>query len=557
MSKILKSYQVASYMRLSREDGDKVLSDSIANQKAMIADYIKEHDGLILTDEFIDDGYSGTTFDRPAFARMMAAIKAKKINCVIVKDLSRLGRNYIETGRYLENIFPMYGVRFISILDRYDNVDETGDVDQIIVPFKNLINDAYCRDISMKIKSHFEVKRKSGQFIGSFASYGYAKDPQNKNHLVIDPYAGEVVRSIFRMKLEGVSSMHIANKLNELGVLPPFEYKRMSGMNYDCGFRSGDDPKWSAVSVNRVLTNEMYTGVMVQGINEKISYRIKQSRAVPKEDWIRVPGTHEAIVSFDVFDRVQSLIELDTRTAPEQDSVYLFSGFVVCGDCGQNMVRRRVKKKDKYYVYHHCSTYKNGEGCSSHLFSDEKLKVLVLEAIQGQIALVMEAENIIKKIDALPEENFAVKALDAQIGALLDEIERYKNLKTQLYQDKMDGIVSVDEYKELNHRFGLKMDAAQEKCDRLVDKKKSLLKKETHLQPWLEEFKQYRNVKELTRQIIVALIDHIVIFSKEKIQINFRYQDEMQDMLLVAGILTEIQEHRISETSESREAVAV
>ena len=180
MSKILKSYQVASYMRLSREDGDKVLSDSIANQKAMIADYIKDHDGLILTEEFVDDGYSGTTFDRPAFARMMAAIKAKKINCVIVKDLSRLGRNYIETGRYLENIFPMYGVRFISILDRYDNVDETGDVDQIIVPFKNLINDAYCRDISMKIKSHFEVKRKSGQFIGSFASYGYANEIENQ-----------------------------------------------------------------------------------------------------------------------------------------------------------------------------------------------------------------------------------------------------------------------------------------------------------------------------------------------------------------------------------------
>lgn len=180
MSKILKTYQVASYMRLSREDGDKVLSDSIANQKVMIADYIKEHDGLILTEEFVDDGYSGTTFDCPAFARMMAAIKAKKINCVIVKDLSRLGRNYIETGRYLENIFPLYGVRFISILDCYDNVDETGDVDQIIVPFKNLINDAYCRDISMKIKSHFEVKRKSGQFIGSFASYGYAKDPRTK-----------------------------------------------------------------------------------------------------------------------------------------------------------------------------------------------------------------------------------------------------------------------------------------------------------------------------------------------------------------------------------------
>ncbi|MDY2595584.1 MAG: recombinase family protein [Oliverpabstia sp.] len=539
MSKILKSYQVASYLRLSREDGDKTLSDSIANQRSMIADYVRQHEGLILTEEYIDDGYSGTNFDRPAFTKMMEDIKAKKINCVIVKDLSRLGRNYIETGRYLENIFPLYGVRFISILDRYDNVDETGDVDQIIVPFKNLINDAYCRDISMKIKSHFEVKRKSGQFIGSFASYGYAKDPHDKNHLVIDPYAGEVVKAVFRMKIEGMSSQHIAERLNELGVLPPSEYKRMSGLNFDCGFRCGEDPKWSAVSINRILTNEMYTGVMVQGINEKISYRFKQSRPVPKDEWIRVPGTHEPIISFDVFERVQNLIGLDTRTAPTQDAVYIFSGFVVCGDCGQNMVRRKVKKKDKHYVYYHCSTYKNGEGCSSHLFSDEKLKVLVLEAIRNQIALVMDAEEIVRQIDALPEENFAVKSLDTQIQVLLNEIERYKNLKTQLYTDKMDEVVSVDEYTELNHRFNKKIEAAQEKCDRLVEKRRSLLKKETHLQPWLEEFKQYREITELNRQIVVALIQNIVVFNKKEIQINFRYQDEMQELLMMAGIVTE------------------
>ncbi len=257
-----KKFLVASYLRLSREDGDKVMSDSIANQRAMITEYVNQRDDLVLTEEYIDDGYSGTNFDRPSFRRMMEAIKKKKITCVIVKDLSRLGRNYIETGRYLEHIFPMYKVRFISILDHYDNVNTTGDVDQIIVPFKNLINDAYCRDISMKIRSHFEVKRKSGQFIGSFATYGYQKDPHNKNHLIIDPYAAEIVKSIFRMKLEGKSAQHIADELNKLGVLPPSEYKRSSGLNYDCGFRCSEEPKWAAVSVQRVLSNELYTGVM-------------------------------------------------------------------------------------------------------------------------------------------------------------------------------------------------------------------------------------------------------------------------------------------------------
>lgn len=357
-----KSILAADYLRLSREDGDKLESDSIRNQRSLINDFVKQHKEIQLVEEYIDDGYSGTNFDRPAFQRMLEDVKRKKINCIIVKDLSRLGRNYIETGRYLEKIFPFMGVRFIAITDHYDSATGSDDADQIIVPFKNLINDAYCRDISIKIRSQLDVKRKNGQFIGNFAAYGYLKDPEDKNHLIVDEYAADIVRLIFNLKIDGYSSQRIAAQLNEMGVLPPLEYKRSRGMNYNSGFRSGSDPKWAVTSINRILQNELYIGTMVQGKNRKINYKVKKSSPIARENWIRVENTHEAIIPEESFQYVQSLLEIDTRIAPKRKSVYLFSGFVRCGDCGENMVKRSTTKKGKKYCYYHCSTYKNKEG---------------------------------------------------------------------------------------------------------------------------------------------------------------------------------------------------
>ena len=232
-------YRCAAYLRLSRSDGDQQESNSIKNQRALLNDYLGKHPELHKVDEYVDDGYSGTNFERPDFKRMMQDIENRKINCIIVKDLSRFGRNYIETGRYLERIFPFMGVRFIAINDHYDSAEENDDKGRILIPFNNLINDTYCRDISMRVRSHLDVKRKEGQFIGSFAGYGYQKDPKDKNHLIIDEYAAGIVQEIFKLKLNGMSAQHIANHLNELGVLPPNEYKRASGFNYTCGFRAG------------------------------------------------------------------------------------------------------------------------------------------------------------------------------------------------------------------------------------------------------------------------------------------------------------------------------
>ena len=528
--------RTGEYLRLSRDDGDKLESDSIKNQRELIKEFLSQHQGLNLVDEYVDDGYSGTSYDRPAFKRLIEDVKSGKINCIIVKDLSRLGRNYIETGRYLEKIFPMMGVRFISVLDHYDSASLNNDADQIIVPFKNLINDAYCRDISTKIRSQLDVKRRTGKFIGSFACYGYMKNPKDVNHLLVDSYAADIVRLVFRLKLSGYNSQRIAEELNEMGVLPPAEYKRSKGFNYDCGYRTGNNPKWEVVSINRILSNEMYTGTMVQGINSKINYKIKQSRSVPKEQWVRVEQTHEAIVDKAVFDEVQRLLAFDTRTAPDKKEVYPFSGLVICGDCGQNMVRRRVTKNGKGYIYFHCSTYKGGKGCSAHLINAERLEQVVLEAIHSQIDLIVHAEEILKQIDRIPEEQMFIKTINAQIEELDVAIARYRSLKVQAYTDKLDEIITESEYKDINKRFSDKLDSATAQKKELLETKHRLLKNKIHLKPWVEEFKAYQNIQTLDRSVAVTLIDNITVYGKDKVFICFQHQDEIHEMMALAGI---------------------
>ena len=520
--------KAAAYLRLSRDDGDKQESDSIRNQRELIKEYLSKNKNLQFVGEYVDDGYSGTSFDRPNFTRLMEDIKAGKVNCVIVKDLSRLGRNYIETGRYIEQIFPLLGVRFISILDHYDSVEKDNANDWLVVPFKNLINDAYARDISVKIRSQLDVKRKNGQFIGSFASYGYLKDPKNPNHLIIDPYAANIVRMIFRMKLSGSNQVRIAEKLNEMGVLPPAEYKRHCGERYDCGFHRSADPKWEHVSVSSILKNEVYTGTMVQGIHNKISYKMKQSNLVPKENWIRVAHTHDAIIERPVFEEVQRLLQFDTRTSPDRKEVYALSGMVFCGDCGNSMVRRRVQKK---FSYLHCNTHKNGQGCTTHLISTKRLEELVLEGIQTQIALILNADAILQKIDRIPEEQVYVRTITKQIEELQKEIERFQKLKTQAYVDMLNETISKEEYETINQRFTKGLESAVKKRDEQIKTKARLLKSNTHHRPWIEAFRRFQNIQTLDRQIVAMLVDRIIVYSKDRIEIAFRFQQEIEEML--------------------------
>lgn len=284
-------YQVAIYLRLSREDKEVFTeyqneSNSISSQRTLIETFIQAQEDMTIYDTFVDDGWSGMYFDRPGFVSMMKAIEEKKVNCVIVKDLSRLGRDYIEVGRLIQKTFPAFFVRFISINDNFDSQNADFNERDFMIPVKSFINDFYCRDISKKVRSCQKIKREKGEFIGAFPVYGYKRDEKDRHHLVEDKEVSMIVRKIFQWKIDGYSPASIAEKLNQQGVPSPYAYKKEKGEGYFSGFVKAEQTKWSHVTIRRMLQDETYLGTLVQGKTGKISYKMKKSRKKEKEEWV-------------------------------------------------------------------------------------------------------------------------------------------------------------------------------------------------------------------------------------------------------------------------------
>lgn len=384
-----KKYHASIYIRLSKEDREKEESNSISNQRALIENFLKDRPEIILCTERVDDGYSGVSFDRPGVKAMLEDIKEGRINCVIVKDLSRFGRNYIETGRYIEQVFPFMGVRFIAINDGYDSACEQSQADRMILPFKNLMNDAYSRDISIKVRSQLNIRCRQGDYIGVFPVYGYLRSKEDKHKLEIDAAAAGTIRQIFKWKIEGMSNERIAQTLNTMGILSPLAYKRMLGWAYSTSFQLKPVVLWSATAVGRILKNEIYTGTMVQGKESRPNYKIKKKFLKPKSEWIVVPGTHDPIVSKEEFELVKRLMEADTRTSPGHDRLYGFSGILKCEACRRSMVRKPVTSHGKTYVYYICRTWKGDKyKCSKeHRIGERQLLGCVGRIIEVNMKL--------------------------------------------------------------------------------------------------------------------------------------------------------------------------
>ena len=425
------AYKAVGYCRLSREHNKQSVSDSIENQRKLIRSYVDKHPNIKLISEFADDGYTGTNYDRPGFRGVLEAVKSGKANCVIVKDLSRLGREYIETGKYLETIFPSLGVRFIAINDDVDSsVERNGD--DLIIPIKNIMNESYCRELSRKLRAQFRIQRGKGEFLGAFACYGYAKSPADKHALVVDNCAAEVVRGIFALKLRGYSQDAIADFLNTEGVLPPAEYKRSQGLKYKSGFCSGGKSQWTPVAVRRILTNRVYTGALIQGRRGTPNYKLKQVCERDESEWVVVENNHEPIVDKLIFSLVQRLLERDTRTAPGSETVFPLAGTLFCPDCGRPMQRRSVQRSGRKYCYYVCSTYKSGHGCSSHSIEVRKLETAVLHGIQGQIDAAAEISALKGSMDEAALKTARVKKIDSLIAVREAEIERCGQFRAKL-----------------------------------------------------------------------------------------------------------------------------
>lgn len=531
---MLKSvYRTGIYARLSRDDGDKAESNSIVSQKSICEEYIAQHPELELCDTFTDDGYSGVSFDRPDFRRMEQAIRDRKIDCIVCKDLSRFTRNYIEGGRYLEKIFPQLGVRFIAINDSYDTATGNPQSDSFIIPFKNLINDTYCKDISVKIRSNLDVKRRKGEYVGAFTPYGYMKSPQDKSRLVVDEYAGEIVRSIYTMYKDGMSIGRIADRLNSMGVLSPMEYKLSLGSKYESLFKSHEVAQWSYMAVRRILTGDTYIGVLVQGKRGTPNYKVRKLQNKDESEWIKVENAHEPLVSYSDFMAVKEMLGRDRRSTGDMEAMNLFSGFLYCGSCGQSMVRKTVPSKAKKYIYYVCAASKRGE-CSPHSISEKELERVVFHAIHDQIELVLKLDEALDYISRLPTADRKAFNYEAQIAKIEEEIERCQSLKLRLYEDLSDGIIDKSEYMEFRDTYTKTIAQKKDTLVRVQREYRDTLATGITERNWVKLFRQYENIEDLNRRVLMALVDKIIVHENHVVEICYKYRDEYEQALAYA-----------------------
>ena len=531
-----KIYNADVYLRLSKEDGDKEESYSIANQRAMIMEYVKSMPEINVHKIRIDDGYSGVDFNRPGFNKMISDINDGIVNCVIVKDFSRFGRNYIEAGRYIQVLFPRAGIRFIAINDSYDSAKEQGFTDNIIVPFKNMINDAYSADISLKVRSHLYVKRKKGDFVGAFAVYGYMKDKANNNHLVVDGFAADVVRDIFIWKLNGLSALRIAERLNANGILSPMEYKRYIGLRFSTSFKLNSSAKWQPKAVARILSNEIYTGVLEQGKRVTPSYKVRKRMDIPKSEWVRVENSHEPIIERDLFDTVQELLKQDTRAASRNTNIRPLSGLIVCAGCGSAMVHKTNTKNGKCYGYYVCSKHRAHKlVCSTHIISTSACETAVLMTLKTHTAFMLDINKASQYAVNRVYSQGNIRRLTARYEAKQEELRRNNEFRLSLYESYKDGIILQEDFVGFKASYDHKIQETKTAIIAIKAEIDKAVQSETQCRGWSSFFKEYMDANSLSRRMVVDFIEKVVVHEKGRITIKLRYCCIYEHMLFTAG----------------------
>lgn len=504
----MKKYKVAAYLRLSNDDGEKYESNSISSQRTIIEDYIKSHEDMELADTFVDDGYTGTNFNRPGIKKLMFAIEEGRVDCIVVKDLSRFGRDYIDMGNYLERYFPINNIRFIAVNDGYDS-DNSSSSDEFMMPLKNVINAHYSKDISKKVKSAFRAKQSKGEFVGAFAGYGYKKDRMDKHKLIVDEEAARIVRRIFQLYNSGIGKIGIVKILNDEKIPCPSEYKKIQGMNYKNSNRLEFTSYWTYATVHRILNNEMYIGHMVQNRYGRKTVR-GRARKLNKEQWIIVENQHEPIIDIEVWDTTQKLLQKRTRRLKFDSEIGLFSGFIKCGDCG----RAFAKIKRKGIVYYVCGSYKrySKEICSSHEIREDILEKLILDKLNEEIV----------KLDEIVVPESSVRETKTNKQPYLIRLDKLYKMKKELYEDYKQGILDKDEYAAYKEDYQREEEMIKGQINS-IDNKNDI---EQEKNEWIENLKKYKKLERLDRETLACVLDSITIYendTEKHIDIKLKY----------------------------------
>ena len=539
------TYNVDIYCRLSNDDERAGESLSIENQRLLLQQYVRDR-GWNEIDTYIDDGYSGTNFDRPGVQRLIADAQAKRINLILVKDLSRFGRNYIEFGRYIDYVFPAIGCRFIALNNGVDTANNDSSMDSMC--FLNLFNEFYSRDTSKKVKAVKKTCAESGKFMGTHPPLGYKRDPADKHHFLIDEDTAPIVRRIFSLRASGMTFRRIATMLNEEGVPSP-------GTFYYQG-KGTEDPrrvnhKWAETTVKVLLRNEVYIGNMVQGKCGSLSYKSKKLVSKPKEDWIRVEGTHEPIISREVWDTV---VSIDLRKVRKPDTENgnrsIFVGLVYCADCGfkmQNQVKNSVSKRTGQPTrlsYFLCGNYlRSGKpACTIHTISEDALYQIVLEDIRTKAQYVAyDRDRLLAKIVHMRdmEQHTRRASYEQELRVTSARVDELGRLMQNLYEDKCSGVVPQTVFQTLMQKYETERAQKSALLPELERKVRDHQEQHREADRWADIIQQYTEITKLDESILFALVDRIEVSEARKlgsvriqdIKVSYRYVGCIDDAL--------------------------
>ena len=534
-------YHTCLYLRLSKEDSGYDNSDSIEMQEYLLEKYVDEQPDMELTEIFRDNGATGTNFDRPDFERMMEAVRRREIDCIVVKDLSRFGRNYVETGYYLEKIFPFLGVRFVAVNDCYDTL-KSANGDEMVVSLKNIVNSLFAKDISKKSGSALRRKQEKGEFIGSWTPYGYLKSPEDKHQLIIDPETAPIVRKIFTWRLEKVGYGEIARRLNEQNIPCPTKVRFLRGeFKKESPQTLGE--QWVANTVKNITINMVYAGHMAQG---------KQMRSLcdgiprsdrAKKDWIIVRNTHVPIIDEDTWNQVQLVNNAAGDTTKRQlpKSENLLVGLVFCKDCGRTMGRYKNCSPKGHIRYTYCcrvrKASKGMSGCTLKSIGEQELFDIILKSVRVQIAATVEQENLLNRLMQQQEYQTEKQKLDISLNEVQIAISKNTARRTSLFESYNDKLINNEEYLYLKQQYDVQAAELLSRQKQLLSRQLVYSKTLTPENPWIKAFRKYDGVEQITRPMVQELIHHIIIEGRCDVHIVWNFRDEYEALIrYTAGV---------------------
>lgn len=544
-----RSFSTAIYVRLSIENSGKDdAGDSIENQTGICREYVEARPYLNLYGIYSDNGEKGWKFDRPEFTRLMDDVKSGKVNCIVVKDLSRFGRDYIETGNYLEKIFPFLGVRFISITDNFDSFTCDDAESALMIPLKNMVNDVYAKDISRKIITSFRQRQETGDFLPGNPPYGYIKSKERQFRYDVDEKVAPYIRMLFEWKAAGVSHAEMARRLNDMGAVTPARRKIELGIWHAEKYKH---TVWGGRTLIDILTNPVYTGALVYGKIPKALYMGIRGHRVPKEEWRILEGMHEPIISKELFDRVQEIFDQNRKVVHEkyeanavnrEGIVNRFKGKIVCGDCGKNMrySRNQPKKRQEMYGTYTCGGYIDSHRtkCSLHYVYASDVEAAVYAVIEGQLKLAADMEKVMDRLKGGSGERNRLEAFNVWTSNLMQEITKTNTRRQGLYENFVSGMLDESEYQYAKKEYDDRMSGLNRELDEARKEKEQFETVFSRDNKWLKGIHTADDASELTDEMISRLVDVVKIYEDSRVEVVLNYSDDRQKL---AELLKELE----------------